>query len=66
MKRLIIMTPQLRIFEDFSKVLSLDPTNADAYFNRSSTFDCMGQHNLAMADYSKALELAGVLEKRYA
>jgi tetratricopeptide (TPR) repeat protein len=38
-------------------VLELDPTNANAYFNRGSTFDSLGQYDRAIADYTRALEL---------
>ena len=42
---------------DFTKVLELDSGNANAYFNRASTFDSQGAVALAIADYTRALEL---------
>ena len=42
---------------DFSRVLELDSGNANAYFNRASTFDAQGAVQQAIADYSRALEL---------
>ena len=42
---------------DFTKVLELDSGNANAYFNRASTFDSQGAVAQAIADYSMALEL---------
>ena len=43
--------------KDFSSVLHLDPTNANAYFNRGSALDGLGKYDKAIVDYSKALEL---------
>lgn len=42
---------------DFTRVLELDSGNANAYFNRASTFDAQGAVQQAIADYSRALEL---------
>jgi len=42
---------------DFTKVLELDSDNANAYYNRASTFDAQGAIQQAIADYSRALEL---------
>jgi tetratricopeptide (TPR) repeat protein len=42
---------------DFTKVLELDSGNANAYFNRASTFDAQGAVAQAIADYTRALEL---------
>jgi tetratricopeptide (TPR) repeat protein len=42
---------------DFTRVLELDNGNANAYFNRASTFDSQGAVAQAIADYSMALEL---------
>ncbi len=42
---------------DFTKVLELDSGNANAYFNRASTFDSQGEVAQAIADYTRALEL---------
>ena len=38
-------------------MLELDSGNANAYFNRASTFDSQGAVAQAIADYSMALEL---------
>ena len=38
-------------------MLQLDPTNANAYFNRGSALDGLGKYDKAIVDYSKALEL---------
>lgn len=42
---------------DFTRVLELDGTNANAYFNRGSTHDSLGAYDKAIADYSRALDL---------
>ena len=42
---------------DFTRVLELDSGNANAYYNRASTFDAQGAIQQAIADYSRALEL---------
>ena len=46
-----------RAIEDFSEVISKDPENANAYFNRGCCYDSVGELDLAIADYSIALEL---------
>jgi lipoprotein NlpI len=38
-------------------VISLDPENANAFFNRGCCYDSVGELDLAIADYSVALEL---------
>jgi Flp pilus assembly protein TadD len=38
-------------------VLELDPTNANAYFNRGSAYDSIGDFDAAIADYTRALDL---------
>lgn len=38
-------------------MLELEPHNSVAYFNRGSTYDSLGMHDAAIADFSKALEL---------
>ena len=52
---------QLQLYQeaitDFTKVLELDSGNANAYYNRASTFDAQGAIQQAIADYSRALEL---------
>ena len=40
-----------------SSVLELDPTNANAYFNRGSAYDSIGDFDAAIADYTRALDL---------
>lgn len=42
---------------DFTTVLRLDPTNVNAYFNRGSAYDSLGQYEKAVADYTHALDL---------
>ena len=42
---------------DFTKVISIDPDNANAYFNRGCCYDSIGELDLAISDYSVALEL---------
>lgn len=42
---------------DFSQVLGLEPRNANAYFNRGSAYDAMGQVDAAVRDYAAALQL---------
>ena len=42
---------------DFDAVLRLEPGNSVAYFNRGSTFDSLGMHDAAIADFGRALEL---------
>ena len=34
-----------------------DPTNVNAYFNRGSAYDSMGDYTSAVSDYTKALEM---------
>ena len=40
-------------------VVKLSPTNANAYFNRGCCYDNVKELDLAIADYSRALELDG-------
>lgn len=42
---------------DFSEVIQKDPDNANAYFNRGCCYDSVGELDLAISDYSIALEL---------
>ena len=42
---------------DFSRVIEIDPGNANAYFNRGCCFDSIGELDQAISDYSVALEL---------
>jgi len=37
--------------------LKLDPTNVNAYFNRGSAYDSLGEYEKAVADYTHALDL---------
>lgn len=38
-------------------MIDKDPLNANAYFNRGATYDSVGNHDKAVADYSRALEI---------
>ena len=38
-------------------MIEIDPENANAYFNRGCCFDSVGELDLAISDYSVALEL---------
>jgi tetratricopeptide (TPR) repeat protein len=38
-------------------VIEIDPENANAYFNRGCCYDSVGELDLAISDYSVALEL---------
>ncbi len=41
--------------EDFTKAIALEP-NLDNYFQRASTYQKLGEHKLAVADFDKAME----------
>ena len=41
--------------EDFTKAVELEP-NLDNYFQRAATYQQIGEHQLAIADFGKALE----------
>lgn len=43
--------------KDFSRVIEIDPQNANAFFNRGCCYDSIGELDLAISDYSVALEL---------
>lgn len=43
--------------KDFTRVIEIDPDNANAYFNRGCCYDSIGELDLAISDYSVALEL---------
>ena len=43
--------------KDFTSVIEIDPSNANAYFNRGCCYDSVGELDLAISDYSVALEL---------
>ena len=47
----------LQAVADFTTVLKLDPNNVNAYFNRGSAYDSLGQYEKAVADYTHALDL---------
>ena len=47
----------LQAVADFTTVLKLDPTNVNAFFNRGSAYDSLGQYEKAVADYTHALDL---------
>lgn len=44
----------------------MDPYNANAYFNRGCCYDSVGELDLAIADYSIALELDEKLQETQA
>ena len=46
-----------RAIEDFSSVLQQDAGNANAYFNRGSAYDSLGDFDKAIVDYTRALDL---------
>lgn len=43
--------------KDFTMVIKIDSENANAYFNRGCCYDSVGELDLAISDYSVALEL---------
>lgn len=43
--------------DDFSSVINLNKDNANAYFNRGCCYDSIGELDLAISDYSTALEI---------
>ncbi len=42
---------------DFTRAVELDPSNANALFNRGSALDSLGEFDRAVADYTRALQL---------
>lgn len=42
---------------DYSKTIEIDPRNAYAYYNRGISYDKMGDYNLAIKDFARAIEL---------
>ena len=42
---------------DFNKALSIDPKNAEGYFNRGLVYDNQGKYDKALPDYNKFIEL---------
>ena len=47
----------MQAIADFSEVIKLDSENANAYFNRGCCYDSIGEIDMAISDYSVALEL---------
>jgi len=43
-----------RALEDFTKALKLEP-NLDNYFQRAATYQLLGEHKLALADFNEAV-----------
>ena len=43
--------------KDFTRVIEIDADNANAFFNRGCCYDSIGELDLAISDYSVALEL---------
>ena len=54
-----MLPPYAHAVADFTHVLKLDPTNANAFFNRGSAHDALGDFDAALRDYTTALELDG-------
>ena len=42
---------------DFNKAIEINPSDADAYYNRGIAYGHKGQHDKAISDYNKALEI---------
>lgn len=42
---------------DFTRVLEVEPQNVNAFFNRGSAYDSLGDFELAVSDYMHALDL---------
>ena len=42
---------------DFDKAIEINPSDADAYYNRGVAYGHKGQHDKAISDYSKAIEI---------
>lgn len=49
----------------YTKLISLDPNLAAAYYNRSYVYDEMGEYSEALADINKAIELNPVDARSY-
>ena len=43
--------------DDFTIVIQYNSNNANAYFNRGCCYDSIGELDLAIMDYSTALEI---------
>lgn len=56
-----LASPQVGKYEeavaDYTRAISLDPSNANAFHNRGSSFDKMGRLSEAVEDFTKAIEL---------
>lgn len=46
-----------KAIEYYTKIIELDPGHADAYYSRGKSYEYMGNDNLAVKDYFKAIEL---------
>lgn len=46
-----------RAIRDLDRVLELEPSRAEAYFNRAFAYKLQGQHDRAIADFERYLEL---------
>ncbi|HYG80864.1 MAG TPA: tetratricopeptide repeat protein, partial [Pyrinomonadaceae bacterium] len=51
---------------DFSKVIELDPQNADAYYNRGGLLVAQGEAAKAVDDFSKAIDINPQYAEAYA
>ncbi|MEJ2734726.1 MAG: tetratricopeptide repeat protein [Anaerolineae bacterium] len=45
-----------RAIRDLNRVLELDPSRAEAYFNRAFAYKLQGEHDKAIADFERYLE----------
>jgi endogenous inhibitor of DNA gyrase (YacG/DUF329 family) len=46
-----------RTTADYGKAIELNPSNADAYYERGDAYDELGEYEKAIADYNTAIEL---------
>ena len=46
-----------RAIRDLNRVLELDPSRAEAYFNRAFAYKLLGEYDKAMADFEHYLEV---------
>ena len=49
--------PLEAVIGEYNKAIRLDPTDADAYYNRGVIYGDLGQHQRAIQDYSEAIAL---------
>jgi len=61
--QLCIHNQIIKAINDFTDIIKLQTDNANAYFNRGCCYDQLGKLDLAIADYSKALELENEVNK---